>query len=310
MKEVQISRMTARRTGRVLARASSDAPIAYSALNGIVGTAQMPGIRCRVDAASYSGSASSNILRSSNLFACKLDGQFDEVAVAKFDGGRRTALRHDDPSHCIFVPRDTEFVTERKGAVEGRYFLFEFDAAVLTLVFGHGLRNHDFRPHFGASPMATDIVRRFAAVCGTAIDVPLTYVEALGNLMLVDLYRTFGSQPLPPLPSTHIGTTRFKTVLDYIDSALDEDISLHFLAQLVGLSSSHFSHAFKSKYGVAPYHYILQRRVMRAKSLLRLTDDTVAEIAVDVGFSSQSRFSVVFSRHTGFTPSAYRSSTR
>jgi AraC-like DNA-binding protein len=309
MKELQMGARN-RRTGQVLGRASSDAPIAYSALSGIVGTAQMPGIRCRVDAASYSGSASSNILRNSNLFACKLDGRFDEIAVAKFDGGQRKLLRHEDPSHCILVPRDTEFATERKGTVAGRYFLFEFDSAVLTLVFGQVLRNHEFRPHFGPSPMATGVVRRLAAVCSAPIDVPLTYVEALGNVILVDLYRAFGSRPLPPLPSTHIGATRFKTVLDYIDSALDEDISLHFLAQLVGLSSSHFSHAFKSKYGVAPYHYILQRRVMRAKSLLRLTDDTVAEIAVDVGFSSQSRFSVVFSRFTGFTPSAYRSSTR
>jgi AraC family transcriptional regulator len=79
------------------------------------------------------------------------------------------------------------------------------------------------------------------------------------------------------------------------------------LASLAGLSVTHFAHAFKGTYGVPPYRYILERRIMRAKVLLCTTNETIATIAARVGFPSQSRFSQVFSRTTGATPSNYRS---
>lgn len=70
-----------------------------------------------------------------------------------------------------------------------------------------------------------------------------------------------------------MGTSRFKPVLEFIEESLDRDVGLFELASLVGLSFTHFPHAFKAAYGVAPYRYILKRRVERAKQLLRATND-------------------------------------
>lgn len=99
-------------------------------------------------------------------------------------------------------------------------------------------------------------------------------------------------------------------MIDYIESSLEQNLSLYDLASLIGLSVFHFARAFKSTYGVAPYQYILQRRIMRAKWLLRTTDDTVTAIALQVGFSSQSRFTQIFAQLAGSTPTAYRSPGR
>jgi transcriptional regulator GlxA family with amidase domain len=105
-----------------------------------------------------------------------------------------------------------------------------------------------------------------------------------------------------------VGSARFKPVLDFVEDSLDREIGLHEMASLAGLSIAHFSHAFKATYGVSPYRYIQQRRIRRAATFLRTTNDTVATIAARVGFASQSRFSHAFTSLIGSAPSAYRSS--
>ncbi len=102
--------------------------------------------------------------------------------------------------------------------------------------------------------------------------------------------------------------SRFASVFEYIEENLGGNISLDELAALVNLSPSRFSHAFKVAYGVAPYRYILERRIEKAKALLCNSVATIAAISEDVGFSSQGRFSRVFTQYTGTTPSAYRMS--
>jgi AraC family transcriptional regulator len=101
--------------------------------------------------------------------------------------------------------------------------------------------------------------------------------------------------------------TRFNAVLDFIEEVLDDDVSIADLASMAGLSVSRFAHAFKAAHGVAPYRYILQRRIERAMVLLRTGNETIAMTAAQVGFSSESHFGQMFARTVGTTPSAYRS---
>jgi AraC family transcriptional regulator len=58
--------------------------------------------------------------------------------------------------------------------------------------------------------------------------------------------------------------------------------------------------------GQAPHRYVLDRRVERAKALLRDTETSVVDIALETGFSSQSHLSAWFTRLVGTTPAAYR----
>jgi AraC family transcriptional regulator len=106
-----------------------------------------------------------------------------------------------------------------------------------------------------------------------------------------------------------VGSARFKSVIAFVEDALDREIDVNEMASIAGLSTTHFSHAFKTTYGVSPYRYILQRRIRRAGTLLRTTNDTIAAIAASVGFSSQSHFSQAFARLVGSAPSAYRSNS-
>ena len=78
------------------------------------------------------------------------------------------------------------------------------------------------------------------------------------------------------------------------------------MAKAVALSPGHFAHVFREATGVAPHRYVLERRVDRAKVLLRQSDLPITEIADRVGCSSHSHFSVLFNRVTGLTPRQFR----
>jgi methylphosphotriester-DNA--protein-cysteine methyltransferase len=63
---------------------------------------------------------------------------------------------------------------------------------------------------------------------------------------------------------------------------------------------------FKQSTGVSPHHYVTGRRLDRAKSLLRETDQPIAEILQQLGYSAASHFCVSFQRYAGLTPRQYR----
>ena len=99
---------------------------------------------------------------------------------------------------------------------------------------------------------------------------------------------------------------RMSHVRDLIESALGEDLALVRLAAEAGVAPHAFSAAFTKAVGMPPYRYVIQRRVERAKMLLRHTDLPISRIAYDTGFASQSHLASTFKRTVGQTPGAYR----
>jgi AraC-like DNA-binding protein len=68
----------------------------------------------------------------------------------------------------------------------------------------------------------------------------------------------------------------------------------------------HFAREFKRLTGFAPHQYVLGRRVERARALLARGERSITEVALTVGFSSQSHLTTAFRRVYGTTPAAYR----
>jgi AraC-like DNA-binding protein len=76
------------------------------------------------------------------------------------------------------------------------------------------------------------------------------------------------------------------------------------------MSQYHFIRLFKAVFGETPKQCQLRARLERAKHLLMLTETSVTDICMEVGFSSLGTFSTVFARRLGVSPSTYRKSSR
>ncbi|WP_442579646.1 helix-turn-helix domain-containing protein [Mesorhizobium sp. ASY16-5R] len=103
---------------------------------------------------------------------------------------------------------------------------------------------------------------------------------------------------------------RLKRVLAYIDENLGETVSLADLAHAAGLSRMYFAARFRTATGLRPHDYLLQRRIDRAKELLSRTEETLVNIALDVGFQTQAHFTTVFKKFAGSTPARWRADNR
>ena len=96
--------------------------------------------------------------------------------------------------------------------------------------------------------------------------------------------------------------------VELMESRLDKNLSLNELAREAGLSTSHFVRSFRQSTGKTPYQFLLQRRVDRARDLMRDPHVSLTEVALASGFADQHHLATVFRRMTRMTPSNYRRS--
>jgi AraC-like DNA-binding protein len=93
---------------------------------------------------------------------------------------------------------------------------------------------------------------------------------------------------------------------DLADARYAEPLRVEDLARAAGHSPAHFSREFRRAFGESPHAYLLTRRLERAAYLLRMTDRSVADIALSVGWTSLGSFTTSFTRTYGEPPTAYR----
>ncbi len=95
-------------------------------------------------------------------------------------------------------------------------------------------------------------------------------------------------------------------VVEYIDRHLNEKLTLERLAGAFARNRYTLLRDFRRRIGLPPGEYIINRRVNAAKELLKYTDQSVRQVAWQVGVENESHFIRLFRDRTGQTPGAYR----
>lgn len=94
----------------------------------------------------------------------------------------------------------------------------------------------------------------------------------------------------------------------YLDENYKSAFNLDAAAKVAGLNKSNFKRLFSKRIGITPKQYHLKTRIEKAKSLILMGEMSLSDIATELGYSSQSHFSMHFKRVTGMTPRDFKMS--
>jgi AraC-like DNA-binding protein len=128
----------------------------------------------------------------------------------------------------------------------------------------------------------------------------------LDGLTLQFLSLLAGAPTLLPLADDRNEDFRVARAIEYIEAHLGEQLNVAELSGVAALSAGHFSRAFKSTTGEAVWAYVQRRRCERARERLIATNDPIAKIAFDCGFSSQAHMTRQISARFGASPAVIR----
>ncbi len=92
----------------------------------------------------------------------------------------------------------------------------------------------------------------------------------------------------------------------YISEHYDLPITVNQLAEMENYNVTYYNDWFKQQTGYSPSLYLRKMRIERAKELLLESRHTMMDIAIMVGYSSNSTFTRAFHSITGKTPKTYR----
>jgi AraC family transcriptional regulator len=106
-----------------------------------------------------------------------------------------------------------------------------------------------------------------------------------------------------------LSSLQMRRATEFLEAHLDGNIDLQQVAEVCGLSISHFSRAFKQTFRRPPYQWLIDRRVDRAKHLMTNSRLPLTDIAIQSGFGDQSALNRSFKRIHGVTPGTWRRST-
>lgn len=132
------------------------------------------------------------------------------------------------------------------------------------------------------------------------------YCESISTALLAYLAARYTLSDPARGQDMRLRPAEMRKLVDYVRENLSDGVSVAGMADLLGMSPSHFARTFKAGLGLSPYRFVMRERVEKAKTLLAGRTLSAGRVAAEVGFASESHFAKVFRQFTGVTPKRYR----
>lgn len=234
---------------------------------------------------------------------------------ATWSVGRGTSQTTPVAPGSIFIHANRDFIWHYREK-ESEWLDLQLESDVLSRIAEEsGLSSNLELEHcvLFSDPTILHLARLFQTEVIKSGVAETIYIESLRNLLAVHLIRNYSSVESRSLEklndSIHpLDSLQIKELKDYIEENLANKLSLEKLAAIVHLNQFYFVRAFKQALGITPHHYIIHRRLERAKILLSVTQFSIREIAMQVGYRNQSHFTTQFRKCVGASPKVYRNS--
>ncbi|AYD00335.1 AraC family transcriptional regulator [Neorhizobium sp. NCHU2750] len=210
-------------------------------------------------------------------------------------------------SPISYIPAEMDLWVHIKDVEYVRHLDLHFDADTVARRLGE-----DLDPRCLKEPKLAFDDRRvmaLASLIAGELDNPDPlhdlYGDGLALALLIDVMKLAKAEPRR---RGQLAPWQLKRATEFIDTHCLRSIRLEELAQITGLSQSHFSHSFKASTGMAPHDWQMNARLEMAKRLLKSGEQPLTEIAAETGFSDHAHFSRVFRKHVGVAPSQWKKS--
>lgn len=174
------------------------------------------------------------------------------------------------------------------------FFMMEFDASFWNEA---GFRFPD-SPFGSEHPdllgLALALLSRQRSGTLEALDIENAAIEMLGEALRVPLRKEHGDQPW------------LVEVVDRIEAAYSDALSVNDLAAIAGVHPVHLSRVFRKRFGMLISEYVRRKRISASIRRLRNPDLAIGDIGHACGFSDHAHFCRVFRASTGLTPGSAR----
>lgn len=225
-------------------------------------------------------------------------------------GAATTSYRRDQydmPAGTIIVINPGELHTGVAGSEQGWSYRMFYPTAGMLQQIASELADHPRDVPFFPSPVIYDdwLAYLLASLHITfeAQENPVVERESLFWWLIAELILRHADDP-PPLCPIKQERRCVALAKDYIETHYADDVSLEFLADLVGFNACHLLRLFAREIGMPPHAYLNQVRIREAKRLLA-SGCSIVESACQTGFADQSHLTKRFKRVYGITPGQY-----
>lgn len=239
------------------------------------------------------------------------------LSSSRRDPGALVTLFQENDENELFYPREELRALGTALANQDRNrtaFLYD---VLLTLVQKH---NHIY---FYTVSLLSEMIHLYLQALSLQntdrADGPDTYAASLKGEYINDVddmlvcLRRLHTRALQLMTESDLSSsaTEMTGIANYISACEEWDtLTVGAVADRFGINVSSLSHKFKEQMGCNISDYILTCKMNHACTLLRATDETVADIAQRVGYSQYTSFVRTFKRLKGMTPTAYRDAWR
>lgn len=197
------------------------------------------------------------------------------------------ALLFPFQSHSYDRPEGTE------------YFRFAFSPSLLQAFFTSNQNNIGERSVFPIN------LSEYEPFFDTVRSSEITYYKVKGFLynIIADYAKSI------PLTKKHADDTVLAKVIAYIDEHKSERVTMAETASALGYNEKYLSRVINESAGFGFSTLLSTLRTEAASYLLKNTNRTIVDIAIECGFGSERNFYRSFKEQTGLTPNEYRASS-
>ncbi|MBI1842420.1 MAG: helix-turn-helix domain-containing protein [Verrucomicrobia bacterium] len=200
--------------------------------------------------------------------------------------------------NILFQPARIQLDTGDLTRLPGYHALFTLEPA--------WRRRHNFKSRLHLSPSEFAVVMSYVDHLDEELRArtPGFRVMATASFLQITAYlsRCYGRAKNPDSRAL----LRIGEAISHLESHYAEEIDVDRLATIAHMSKRSFIRAFQSAMGNSPIAYLIQTRLNRASEALRQSDQSITEIAFQVGFTDSNYFTRQFTKNFGVSPRLYR----